>query len=152
MCWIWASTFLIPHMYSLPCPASAVSWNLLLVLQPILRSHHPSSCFIKKETEPPGEEDHEAGRRGENRGHTAGWSRLEPRSPDTPHGPFFILRCSDPQATQTPSSLRVASLSPEECWDATLSQSGWAEIPGIQSAHSRHGQGGRVGSPATGLL
>lgn len=34
-------------------------------------------------------------------GHRAGWSGLEPRSPDTLHGPFFIPWCSDPQATQS---------------------------------------------------
>lgn len=78
-------------------------------------------------------------------GHRAGWSGLEPRYPDTLHGPFFIPWCSDPQATQSPPGLGGTNLHPEERvehWNASLSQSGWAEIPGIQRAHSGHYWGG----------
>lgn len=44
--------------------------------------------------------------------------RLEPRSPDTLYKTFFIPWCSDPQATQSPPSLGVANLHPEEPWNA----------------------------------
>lgn len=67
-----------------------MSWNLLLVLQPIPPFSSPNFLLYKrKKLSPQGKKSLGVGKEKKQKtdfalGHRAGWSKLEPRSPDSP--------------------------------------------------------------------